>query len=453
MKIIFTLFFSLILINPAQAQMSSFADLAEKLTPSVVNISTTVSQEVDPSDAMNGIEVINPEVRDFLLPKTEKNIALGSGFIVDTEGYIVTNGHVIENAESIAVILHDNTRLEALVIGKDKMTDLALIKVATNKVLTPVTLGDSDKIRVGDWILAIGNPFGLGGSVSAGIISAKSRDIESGPYDKFIQTDASINQGSSGGPMFNMDGEVIGINTAIFSTNGANMGVGFAIPTELAKWVIEQLKSTGVVNRGWIGVKIQPVSSEIASNVGLDYGKGVLVSAITSPGPAQRGGVQSGDIILSFDGSAIDDTKNFSRMVAETKIGKAVKIEVFRGKETKPLNVLIEKMPEEQVKAQDIPETKAALPAKDGSIVIDDLGIKVMENDRGFVISEVFPNTDAAAKGLKEGDLIIKIDNKDVLEAQDITNYISEARQENNRPVLLLVQTLDVVNFVAVKLK
>ena len=293
----------------------SFADLAERLIPSVVNISTLHSpenEEENDTDFQSG----TPGIDRFFNQKGNNQVSLGSGFVLSEDGYIITNNHVIDQAEEISVILSDNTKIEAELIGRDMKTDIALIKINTDKKLIPVVFGDSDKIRVGDWVLAIGNPFGLGGSVTAGIVSAKSRDIESGPYDNFIQTDASINQGSSGGPMFNMNGEVIGINSAIFSTTGASMGIGFAIPVNLAKWVVSQLKNTGEVKRGWLGIKIQPNTPEIASSLGLSSEAGALVSGLSENSPAQKSGIKAGDIILDFDGHKIDNTKKLSRLAA-----------------------------------------------------------------------------------------------------------------------------------------
>lgn len=278
----------------AGAQFPSFADLAEKLTPSVVNISSFSQSETENGEG-----------------NTPLSESLGSGFIIDGNGYIITNNHVVDKAESISITLSDDTKTEARVIGKDPKTDLALIKIETKRPLNAVKFGDSDKIRVGDWVLAIGNPFGLGSSVTAGIVSAKSRDIESGPYDSFIQTDASINQGNSGGPMFNLQGEVIGISSAIFSTTGASQGVGFAIPANLAGWVISQLKEHGEVKRGWIGIKIQPNTPEIADSLGISANQGVVVSGVTEQGPAQKAGLQAGDIVLSFNRQPIDNTKIF----------------------------------------------------------------------------------------------------------------------------------------------
>lgn len=463
----------LLLNGAAQAQVShypSFADLVEKLVPSVVNISTTHKPEPNDENAASDFSSPNPAIEHYFNQKGNNQVALGSGFIISKNGYIITNNHVIDKAETISVIFSDNSREEAKLIGIDKKTDLALIKIDTTKELLPVTFGDSDKIRVGDWILAIGNPFGLGGSVTAGIVSAKSRDIESGPYDNFIQTDASINQGSSGGPMFNMSGEVIGINSAIFSTSGGNMGIGFAIPVNLAKWVIEQLKTSGEVNRGWIGIKIQPNNEEIAASLGLSAQQGVLVSGLNENSPAGKAGIQAGDVILRFDEHEIDNTKNLSRLVAETKIGRKIKTEIWHNKQKVTTMVEIVKMPEEAkpTPLKDTPEDATNSedePLKDIGI-IPELGLKFSEitpeildkytlapESKGVIITEIFADSDAMNKGLRIGDVVTKIDKKDVFNMSDVKTYVNEAKMENNRPVLLLVQDKGSVHFAAIKLK
>lgn len=450
-------------ISPAAAQMPfpSFADLAERLIPSVVNISTLHSpenEEENDTDFQSG----TPGIDRFFNQKGNNQVSLGSGFVLSEDGYIITNNHVIDQAEEISVILSDNTKIEAELIGRDMKIDIALIKINTDKKLIPVVFGDSDKIRVGDWVLAIGNPFGLGGSVTAGIVSAKSRDIESGPYDNFIQTDASINQGSSGGPMFNMNGEVIGINSAIFSTTGASMGIGFAIPVNLAKWVVSQLKNTGEVKRGWLGIKIQPNTPEIASSLGLSSEAGALVSGLSENSPAQKSGIKAGDIILDFDGHKIDNTKNLSRLAAETPIGKKVSVTLWRDKKELKIPVLIEQMPE------DVPESKKTetkQPAVEGNeVLIEGFGITVTEMSpeaidkyalnpeiKGIVITGVRSGSDAEQKGLKKGNVIVKIDKKDVFGIDNVLQFVDEAKRENNRPVLLLIQDNETVHFAAIK--
>lgn len=459
----------------AQA-LPSFADLVEKLQPSVVNISTTHKPQEDSSnEEMLGIESTNPRIKDYFNPQNPQQLSLGSGFIIDGDGYIITNNHVIDQAEEITVTLADNRQLTARLVGRDGKTDIALIKVEASEKLPAVKLGDSDKIRVGDWVLAIGNPFGLGGSVTAGIVSAKSRDIEAGPYDNFIQTDASINQGSSGGPMFNLDGEVIGINTAIFSTNGGSMGIGFTVPVNLTHFVIEQLKSKGKVERGWIGIKIQPNSGDIAHSLSQQAQRGVIVSSVSEGSSAKAAGIEAGDIILSFDGQPIDDTKNFSRMVAETEVGKTINLEIWRDKQIRKISLPVMLMPEEpslykeaKEENRDTAPLVEAVPerqnAPDG--LIDALEISVadltpeilnkysLSNDaRGVVVTGVVPGSDAELKGLSVGRLITQIDKKAIFDINDVKTYVNDAKIENNRPVLLLVNDNNVPHYVAVKLK
>ncbi len=441
------------LASNASAQYPSFADLAEKLMPSVVNISSFTA----------------PENSENLDEETGTSESLGSGFIIDKDGYIITNNHVIDKAESIQVTLSNNQKLEAKLIGKDPKTDLALIKIEAKTQLQPVTFGNSDKIRVGDWILAIGNPFGLGGSVTAGIVSAKSRDIESGPYDNFIQTDAAINQGNSGGPMFNMNGEVIGISSAIFSTTGASQGIGFAIPVNLADWVIGQLKKFGTVKRGWIGIKIQPNSQEIASSLGISQNQGVVVSGFTPNGPAQKAGFAAGDIILRFNGEEIDSTKNLSRMIAETPIETNTSFEIWRNQKKLTLSVTVEQMPEEQETSKpasedegeniDVSSQVSDTETSTLNVVgfsVGDLALDMMTDlksaAKGVMVTDVLPNSDAAHKGIKVGDIIVKVDQRNVLGPQMFAEFIDEAYRENKRPVLLAIQGVDALHFVAVKL-
>lgn len=432
----------------AGAQFSSFADLAEKLTPSVVNISSFSQSETENGEG-----------------NTPLSESLGSGFIIDGNGYIITNNHVVDKAESISVTLSDNTKTEARVIGKDPKTDLALIKIETNRPLNAVKFGDSDKIRVGDWVLAIGNPFGLGSSVTAGIVSAKSRDIESGPYDSFIQTDASINQGNSGGPMFNLQGEVIGISSAIFSTTGASQGVGFAIPANLAGWVISQLKEHGEVKRGWIGIKIQPNTPEIADSLGISANQGVVVSGVTEQGPAQKAGLQAGDIVLSFNRQPIDNTKNLSRLIAETKIGTPAPIEIWRSGQKQTLTVPIELMPEETPLSAAKETASDAAETPDNGESLNIIGFTVKEispelaeryklapSTSGVVVTDILPNSDASRKGIKIGDIIVKIDKRNIIGESAFHEYVNDARRENNRPVLLAIQGQEALHFVAVKL-
>ena len=459
--------FSLLLWpTTSSAQVSSlpsFADLVEQLSPSVVNISTTPKDNSTESHT----ELLNGTIgdKDILSSSPSNHVALGSGFILDEEGYILTNGHVIEDASEITVILQDNTPLAAVLVGTDKQTDLALIKVDTNHKLIPVKFGNSDKIRVGDWILAIGNPFGLGGSVTAGIVSAKERDIASGPYDNFIQTDASINQGSSGGPMFNLQGEVIGINTAIFSTTGGSMGIGFAIPANQAHFVIKQLKEHGKVTRGWIGIKIQPHSDDIAKSLDLQGKSGIIISGVTEDSPAKQAGLEAGDIILSINNQPTGNTQSFSRLIAESSIGTEISISLWRNGNTLSKKIKISPMPEPRLVPSAPPETIAPISQPTPLLNFAELGIGLADIDeqmmdkyqlpsatKGLVVTDILPGSDAENKGLKRGSVIIKIDKKDVFNLEDANRYISDARLENHRPVLLSVLGVDnSIYFVAIK--
>ncbi len=448
----------------AQSGFPSFADLAERLLPTVVNISTIQKSEK--------IDVSLPEDTDGETAAAQMDTenggvlrqTLGSGFIIDEQGYIITNYHVIENASSVNVVLFDNTEVEADIIGGDEKTDLALIKIDPPFELSKAVFGNSDELRIGDWVLSIGNPFGLGGSVSAGIVSAKSRDIAAGPYDNFIQTDASINQGSSGGPMFNMKGEVVGINTALFSTTGNSMGVGFAIPINTAGWIISQLEQTGKVKRGWIGIKIQSNNLETEETMNLKNHQGVVVSAITEGSPAAKAGIAVGDVILNLGEKEITRSKDFSRLVAESPIGKEIALLVWRNGEIMTLNVLVEEMPA----APTISRPTVPSQMNDDDKVLYEIGIKVEEITpellksfglspitMGLVVTNVEANSDAAAQGVKKGDVVLKIDKKDVMTTEAALGYIKEARQENNRPVMLMLQNQDqgTISAVSVKLK
>ncbi len=442
---------------PVSSQFPSFAGLVESLMPSVVNISTKLKNE-ESSGEEQSLPEASPEFRRYF-ENDGRPEALGSGFIIDEKGYILTNNHVVSDAAEIVVILADNSRHQAKIIGRDPKTDLALIKIVADKKLSPVVFGDSDRIRVGEWILAIGNPFGLGGSVTAGIVSAKSRDIEAGQYDDFIQTDAAINQGSSGGPMFNMQGEVIGVNSAIFSTTGASMGIGFAIPSNIAEWVALQLKKYGEIKRGWIGIKIQPYETENSEKP-----NGVLVSDVTVGAPAQRAGLAAGDILVAFNGQNIINTKDFSRRIAEAEIGSLGKIVFMRAGQKKTAEVEIKEL-KENIRLPEKPEEIQISRMEGDEYLIPSLGLKLSPlSDKltkryglpplsgGMVVTGIEEKADAAAKGLKVGDVIIKIDKKDITDIESVKTYVNEAKMENNRPVLVLFQNGENVHFAVLKL-
>lgn len=439
----------------ARGTPDGFADLAERLLPSVVNIQTT--QTVEGGQLRPNIPV--PEefqefFRRFGQPDGEtpprQATALGSGFIVSTDGYIVTNNHVIEGADSISVILHDDTELKAELIGTDEKTDLALLKVETTHSLPAVPWGDSAKARVGDWVVAIGNPLGFGGTVTAGIISARGRDIRSGPYDDYIQTDASINRGNSGGPLFNMDGEVVGINTAIFSQTGGSIGIGFSIPSNQAKSVIAQLREFGRTKRGWLGVTIQPVTEEIAESLGLKSASGALVSTVQEGSPAQTAGIQSGDVITSFNGREVPSSRRLPQMVAETPVGSEVAVSVWRQGKSVKLGVTLGELEQfEQASLRSGGGSDREDPARSA---VEGLGMslaKVTAETRqrfgladgveGVVVLDVKADSEAASKGIKPGALVLEIAMEPIREPSDVLERIDEAKKQGQRTVLFLI--------------
>ena len=473
---------SLALAVQARPAPQSFADLAERLSPAVVNISTT--QKI-PAQAQRRRQVPMPQFppgspfeeffKDFFdrqqRPDQEgenkrpqrRATSLGSGFIVDPAGIVITNNHVIAEADEITVILTDDTRLEAKVIGRDAKTDIAVLQVKAEKPLPFVEFGSSRKARVGDWVVAIGNPFGLGGSVTAGIISARSRVINAGPYDNFIQTDASINRGNSGGPLFNLDGQVIGINTAIFSPTGGSVGIGFSIPSDMAKNVISQLREFGRTRRGWLGVRIQPVSDEIAESLGLGKPRGALVAGVFDDGPAKSAGIEAGDVILTFDGKEVPNVRALPLIVAQTEIDKDIEVEVWRKSQAMSLKVQVSEMPDEK---------KVAAISKDSSTApemtntVDTLGMKltkltettrrkyeVGDDVNGVVVVEVDNESAAAQKGIRPGDVIVEVAQEEVTSPDQVVDKVREVQDSNRKSVLILLQRAEDLRFVALRLK
>nr|WP_308013045.1 DegQ family serine endoprotease [Inquilinus sp. Marseille-Q2685] len=450
----------------------SFADLAEKLVPAVVNISTT--QKVQDGQDLPEMPQFPPGspfdefFRDFFnrrgqgdRPRPHNATALGSGFIVRENGYIVTNYHVIEGAEEITVVLHDNTSLEAKLIGRDDKTDLAVLKVETDKKLPFVQFGDSDTMRVGDWVLAIGNPFGLGGTVTAGIISARSREINAGPYDDFLQTDAAINRGNSGGPMFNMDGQVIGINTAIYSPSGGSVGIGFAIPSSLARGVVDQIIEFGRTKRGWLGVRIQSVTPEIAESLGLAKPEGALVAGVTENGPAAKAGIETGDVILQFDGKPITESRRLPRVVADTPVDKQTSVQVWRKGARKDLPVTLGEL-EAAEESGLLASTTDSQSDSGKPQALDALGVtlsaltdalkkqySLADDQKGVVVTAVTGGSPAAEKGLKPGDVIVEVGQAEVSAPADVAKKIDEARKGGRKSVLLLVESGGDLRFVA----
>ncbi|MFZ8897229.1 MAG: Do family serine endopeptidase [Alphaproteobacteria bacterium] len=449
--------------NPVAARQpgESFADLAEKSLPAVVNISTTQNITVgDRPDVPPGTPF-----EDFFKEFLERNpngspprqaSSLGSGFVIDPSGIVVTNNHVIAGADEIVIRFQDDLELPAKVLGRDPKTDLAVLKVESETPLAFLKIGDSRKIRVGDWVIAIGNPFGLGGSVSAGIISARQRDIRSGPYDDYLQTDAAINKGNSGGPMLNMDGEVIGVNSAIYFPTGGSVGIGFAVPTSLAAPIIDQLQRFGETRRGWLGVHIQTVTDEIAKTLGLDKARGALVASVAKDGPAMLGGIKEQDIILKFNGIDIDKVRRLPRIVAETKIGSEVPVVVWRDKAEEVVRITVARLDEKLA--------KEAGEEADPSLEIPNVGLMIAplsdearaengieEDTKGALIVAVQEEGPAAQENIRPGDVIIEVNQDPVSSPLDVRVKVAEAIASKRKSVLLLINRKGTLRFVAVK--
>ncbi|HAO58720.1 MAG TPA: serine protease [Alphaproteobacteria bacterium] len=430
----------------------SFADQVEQLSPAVVNISTTTIVSEGPGMDMPQFPPGSP-FEEFFKNFGDENrqrraSSLGSGFIIDAEGIVVTNFHVIENAEEITVTLSDETSFTAKVLGQDQKTDIAVLKIDPgDTALTAVPFGDSDSLRVGDWVLAIGNPFGLGGTVTAGIVSARGRDIGNGPYDDFIQTDASINRGNSGGPLFNTDGEVIGINTAIFSQSGGSVGIGFAISSNLAKRVTKQLVEFGTTRRGWLGVFIQEVTSDIAETLGLEGSGGALVSSVNENSPADIAGLEPGDVILSFDGKKIERMRDLPRIVAETDIGTTVVVEIFRGGRLSTVEVTLGELEKAELvglvgeqpegDAQTLDRLGFTVDDLDGELAAE-LGLD--DTLTGVVVTEVAADSPAMEKGVEPGDIIRRFGQRRVDSAADLAASVAETLDAGRSGVLLLIE-------------
>jgi len=447
---------------PVVNGLPDFARLAEKLSPAVVNISTTSQGEAPPQMGGGGggqpdpfgkgdpHEFWEPFERFFgPMPKRPfKQRSLGSGFIINRDGVILTNNHVVENADEIIVKLANEKEYKAKVLGRDAKTDIAVIKIDDAPDLSPVTLGNSDDLRVGEWVMAIGNPFGLEHSVTAGIVSAKGRFIGQGSYDQFIQTDAAINPGNSGGPLINLRGEVVGINSAIFSRSGGNIGIGFAIPVNLAKDELPELEEKGKVTRGWLGVLIQKVTPEIADSLGIKEPKGALVADVMKDGPAQEAGVKVGDVIVEFDGHAVKDSTELPMLVARTPVGKSVKLKIIRDKDTQTLSVKINELKDEEVAAAGKEEGSFGLTVQPLTPdIAESLGLS---NDiKGVVVSGVEPGSSAEDAGLRRGDVILEVNREQV---KDLASYRKALKGAGKgKSVLFLVRRGDNTVFLALK--
>ena len=467
---------SLGLGSPARAAgPESVADIAAKLTPAVVNISTSQVDSGNDAVPMPDLPEGSP-FREFFeeffnrqerggspqQPRPRRVSSLGSGFVIDPSGIIVTNNHVIEQADEVEVNFADGSTLTAEVVGRDQKTDLAVLRVQPPAPLAYVEFGDSDAIRVGDWVMAIGNPFGLGGSVTLGIISARNRNINSGPYDDFIQTDAAINRGNSGGPLFNMDGAVVGINTAIISPTGGSIGIGFAIPTAIAKNVIDQLSEFGVTRRGWLGVRIQSVGEDIAESLGLDQAKGALIADVTPTGPAEASGIKPGDVVVRFDGKEVNEMRDLPRIVADTPVGKTVAVEIMRDGKMEEVEVEIGRLEEGEAIAAQPTDGDAAgertILGMTLAPVSDELRqqFNIASDVEGVVVKDVDPAGPASEKNIEVGDVITEAGERDVLSPADIEGRVSELQAEGRGSILLLIRKTarnGDPSFVALRLK
>ena len=453
---------------------STFADLAAKVSPAVVNVSSTHVVESEGPNGMEGMPFNFPPGSPFeeffkqfqqqqghQKPSARKVHSLGSGFIIDASGYIVTNNHVVDGAKDIEVTLTDGSEYPAKVIGTDAKTDLALLKVEATKPLPFVPFGDSDKMRIGDWVMAVGNPFGLGGTVTAGIVSARGRDIHEGPYDDFLQIDAAINQGNSGGPTFSTDGNVIGINTAIFSPSGGSVGIGFAIPSNLAKPIIAELKDQGHIDRGWLGVAIQPLTPDLTQGMGLGSDKGALISSVQDNSPAAAAGLKSGDVVVRFGEREIESPKDLSRAVADTASGTTVPVKVWRDGSERTVEVEIAEMKEEVASAAQPGEESG--PA--ASNTVDQLGATLApvndmtrqqfglsEDARGVVIADLEQDSALAEQGVRPGDVIERVNDRKVANPGDVAKALREAEADKRSVAVMLIESDGNDRFVAVQI-
>jgi len=449
----------------------SFADLAQKVSPAVVSVIITGTTDVPAQMGVPQLQVpqfppgspFEQFFKQFGMPggaggDVQREFhAAGSGFIISKDGYIVTNNHVVDHATDIQVIMDDGTHFDAQLKGRDPKTDLALLKIKADKPLPYVQLGNSEKARVGEWVVAVGNPFGLGGSVTAGIISARGRDIHSGPFDNFIQVDAPINKGNSGGPLFDEQGQVIGINTAIYSPSGGNVGIAFAIPSNTAKTIIAQLETSGKVVRGWLGVQIQPITADIADSLGLDNTHGALVAAVEPDSPAAKGGVKVGDVIVSMDGKQVNEFKDLPRLVADIHSGTEAKVKVLRQGKPETLNIEIGTMPDNGV--------QVALAGKQSNNdSTPRLGVylaqltpearqrfNVDKNAEGVLVAGVQPGSPADDAGLQPGEVISMVNQQPVKSPEDVISKVKQAASEKKSSVLLMVEKDGMQQFVAVK--
>ncbi len=450
-------------LQQSQAARPGFADLVEKVKPAVVNIATTEKPQprprgpgMQPGGQPGSLEEF---FRQFMEQQGQParrapQHALGSGFIIDPAGYIVTNNHVVDGATKIVVTLEDGSEHAATVQGRDPKTDLALLKIEAKQPLPYVAFGDSDKARIGDWVIAVGNPFGLGGSVTAGILSARGRDLNNGPYDSFLQVDAPINPGNSGGPIFDAEGRVIGISTAIYSPNGGSIGIGFGVPANLASSVIDQLKSAGKVERGWLGVSLQPLTEPLAKAMGLSKPDGVLVNAVQPDSPAAKAGLRQGDVVVGLNGRPVRNGRDLATQVAGIKAGDEAKLTYWRDGKEKVLGVTIGSQPSEQTAALETGEGGEAQvglalapidPAARGQLGLE-------RDTRGAVVAEVEPSSKADESGVRPGDVIVGVAGKPVTDPAETVAAIRKAQQDKKEAVALLVMRGGTTYYIALQL-
>ena len=474
---------SVLMAAPASARgPDGIADVAEKVIDAVVNISTSQTVEAkggggEGRGAMPQLPPGSPFEEFFddffknrrggggpggnskggdkggdLQPR--KTNSLGSGFIVDTSGIVVTNNHVIADADEINVIMNDGTKIKAELVGVDKKTDLAVLKFKPVKPLVAVKFGDSDKLRLGEWVIAIGNPFSLGGTVTAGIVSARNRDINSGPYDSYIQTDAAINRGNSGGPLFNLDGEVIGVNTLIISPSGGSIGIGFAVPSKTVAGVVDSLRQFGELRRGWLGVRIQQVTDEIAESLNIKPARGALIAGVEDKGPAKPAGIEPGDVVVKFDGKDIKEPKDLSRVVADTAVGKEVDVVIIRKGAEETRKVTLGRLEDNDKAVQAAAKTKeepAEKPVTQKALGLDlatlskDLRTryKIKDSVKGVIITSVDGSSDASEKRLSAGEVIVEVAQEAVSNAADVKKRVDQLKKDGKKSVLLLVANGD----------
>ena len=443
--LIFFVFTNFIFLNTARSAPNSFADLSERLMPSVVNISTTQTVSTNSNSFPFQFPPGSPfedMFKDFGTPQERQAYALGSGFIIDENGIVITNNHVIQNAEDILVRVNGDEEYKAKIIGKDPLSDIAVLQIEADEKFIPVKFGDSDKSRIGDWVIAIGNPFGLGGTVTSGIISARNRSIGLARYEDFIQTDASINQGNSGGPLFNMNGDVIGINTAILGQSGS-IGIGFAIPSNSAVKVINQLIEFGETKRGWLGVRIQIVTKEIAEAEELDKPRGALIVSVADGSPSDKGGIIAGDIILEFDGKLINEMKELPLIVAQTEVGKTVNVKVWRNKREVIKKITLGRLETSEdfnLKKAELPKVKIIekLKIEVRSLNTDDINNRKLPKDlTGVVITKI--DQDSPINYLSINNIIVEADKKKIKTIGDLKNIINSAIRSSKKTIMIAI--------------